>query len=43
MVTKLKNSNRDKTEKHKLRKNSKIQTVTKLENTNCDKTQKHKL
>ena len=42
MVTKLKNSNCDKSQKLKLRQNSKIQIFTKLNmwhNLNCDKTQ----
>ena len=53
-MTKLKNSNYDRTQKLKLgkktqvvtklnnSKDDKIQMVTKLKNSNCDKTQKHK-
>ena len=40
IVTKLKNSNFDKTQKLKLGQNSKIRIVTKLKNSNCDKTLK---
>ena len=36
MVTKLKNSNCDKTQKLKLWQNSKTQIVTKLKKSNCD-------
>ena len=36
IVTKLKNSNCDKTQKLKLWTNSKTQIVTKLKNQNCD-------
>ena len=44
IVTKLKNSNYDKTKKNsKLWLNSKIQIVTNLKNSNCDKTIKKKL
>ena len=45
IVTKIKNSNCDKTQKLKLWTNSKTQIVTKLKKkeTNCDKTQKLKL
>ena len=38
--TKLKNSNCDKTQKLKLRPNTKILNVTKFKNSNCDKTKK---
>ena len=41
-MTKLKNSNRDKTKK-KLDKTKTKYIVTKLKNSNCDKTQKLKL
>ena len=39
-VTKLKNSNFDKTQKLKLRPKTKILNVTKFKNSNCDKTKK---
>ena len=42
-LTKLTNSNCDKTQKPKLWQNSKTQIVTKLNNLNCDKTQKLKM
>jgi hypothetical protein len=42
MVTKLENSNYDKTKKLKMWQNSKTQNVTKLKNSNCDKTWKMK-
>ena len=38
--TKLKNSNCDKTQKLKVRPNTKILNVTKFKNSNCDKTKK---
>ena len=41
IVTKLKYSNFDKTQKHKLRQNSKTETMTKLKNSICDKTRKN--
>ena len=40
MLTKLKNSNYDKTQYIKLWQNLIIQILTKLKNTNCDKTLK---
>ena len=40
-MTKLKNSNCDKTQKLKLRPNTKILNVTKFKNSNCDKTKKN--
>ena len=43
IVTKIKNSNCDKTQKLKLWQNSKTQIATKLENLNCDKTKKSEL
>ena len=44
IVTKLQNSNCDKTPKLKLSQNSKIQIVTKLEkNSNCDQTKENKI
>ena len=43
IVKKLKNSNRDKTQKPNLRQNSKVQMVTKFNNKKCDKNQKLKL
>ena len=42
IVTKLKNSNSDKTQKNKLRQ-KKTQVVTKLKNSNCDKTKKNQI
>ena len=39
-MTKLNKKNRDKTQKLKLRQNSKTQIGTKLNNSNCDKTKK---
>ena len=39
-MTKLKNSNFDKTQKLKLRPNAKFLNVTKFKNSNCDKTKK---
>ena len=43
IVAKLKNSNCDQTQKHKLWQDSKTQILTKFKNSNCDKTQKFKL
>ena len=43
MVTKLKNSNCDKTQNYRYDKTEKTQTMTKHKKSNCDKTHKIKL
>ena len=43
IVTKLQNSNCDKTQKLKLWPNSKNQILTKLKNSNCDRTKKNQI
>ena len=42
-VTKLKNSKKDKTQKHRMWQNSKTQNLTNSKNSKCDKTPKIKM